>query len=255
MIAPWYNTDGSKPKHIEIVICGDDHAMKSVSKSRTAQLFFQSVYIALAVVACVGSVGFYDMKFTSDFYIYFTNISTYLCAGVMIAELIQTAKKQNDSYVTTAPRVRVISMLGLVLTFLIFNILLANDPARDPALNYKVECILCHIILPVMYVADWAMFYEHGKISWKLPLLSALFPFLYLVYVLLHAALWRFDSSVMNYAGTDPVIYPYFFLNPERVGIGGMIVWIIALLAGFVALGYLFMLADRLLAKKRIKQP
>ena len=39
-------------------------------KSRTAQLIFQSVYAALALVACVGSVGFYDMKFTSDFYIY-----------------------------------------------------------------------------------------------------------------------------------------------------------------------------------------
>lgn len=97
--------------------------MKSISKSRTAQLIFQSVYVALAVIACVGSVGFYDMKFTSDFYIYFTNISTYLCAGVMIGELIQTAKNQSDSYVTTAPRIRVISMLGLVLTFLIFNIL------------------------------------------------------------------------------------------------------------------------------------
>ena len=42
-------------------------------KNRTAQLIFQSIYVAMALVACVGSVGFYDMKFTSDFYIYFTN--------------------------------------------------------------------------------------------------------------------------------------------------------------------------------------
>ena len=229
--------------------------MNNPGKNKTAQLFFQSIYVALALVACVGSVGFYDMKFTVDFYIYFTNISNYLCAGIMIVELIQTARKHRDSYVTTAPRLRVISMLGLVLTFLVFNLLLANDPARDPALNYKVECILCHIILPIMYVADWVMFYEHGKINWKLPLLSALFPLIYLVYVFLHAALWRFDSSIMNYAGTDPIIYPYFFLNPERVGIGGMAIWVFALLAGFVILGYLFMMVDRLLGKKQIKQP
>ena len=219
-------------------------------KSRTAQLVFQSIYVALALVACVGSVGFYDMKFTSDFYIYFTNISNYLCAVIMMAELIQTARKQGDGYVTAAPRLRVISMLGLVLTFLVFNLLLANDPARDPALNYKVECILCHIVLPIMFVADWVLFYEHGKINWKLPLLSALFPLFYLIYVFLHAALLRFDSSIMNYAGTDPIIYPYFFLNPERVGTGGIIIWSAALLAGFVALGYLFMLADRLLRKR-----
>ena len=209
------------------------------------------MYVALAMIGCVGSVGLYDMKFTRDFYIYFTNLSNYLCMGVMIAELIQTAGKRTDGYVTAVPRLRVISMSGLVLTFLVFNLLLANDPARDPALNYKVECILCHIVLPILYVADWVLFYEHGKIDWKLPLLSALFPAVYLVYVLAHAALWRFDSSVMNYAGTDPIIYPYFFLNPERVGISGMITWVLALLAGFVVLGYLFMLTDRLLAKKK----
>ncbi|MBR0381735.1 MAG: Pr6Pr family membrane protein [Eubacterium sp.] len=220
-----------------------------MSRNRTAQLIFQSFYVALALIGCVGSVGFFDMRFTGDFHIYFTNISNYLCTGIMTAELIQTARKQEDSYVTTAPALRVISMLGLVLTFLIFNILLAHDPARDPALNYKVECILCHIVLPIMYVGDWAIFYEHGKVNWKLPLLSALFPIIYLVYVFAHAALRGFDSSVMNYAGTDPVIYPYFFLNPERVGISGMVTWILGLLAGFILLGYLFMLADHLLKK------
>ncbi len=223
--------------------------MKKIGKNRTAQLIFQTFYVALGLVACVGSVGFYDMKFTGDFYIYFTNLCNYLCVGIMAAELVQTAKKKTESYVTTAPRLRVISMLGLVLTFLIFNLLLANDPARDPALNFKVECILCHIILPVMYVADWVMFYEHRKINWKLPFLSALFPVLYLVYVFVNAALHGFDSSVMNYAGTDPVIYPYFFLNPERVGISGMIIWILGLLAAFILMGYLFMLIDHLLGK------
>lgn len=81
-------------------------------------------------------------------------------------------------------------------------------------------------------------------------MLSALFPILYLVFVFLNAALRGFDSSVMNYAGTDPVIYPYFFLNPERVGISGMIIWILALLVAFILMGYLFMLIDHLLGRR-----
>lgn len=218
-------------------------------KSRTAQLIFQSVYTALALVAIAGSVGFYEMRFTRDFYIYFTNISNYLSAGIVLAELIQTARKRGDGYVTVAPRLRFISMLGLVLTFLVFNLLLAKDPAREPALNYKVECLLCHIVLPVMYVVDWLLFYEHGRVRWTWPLLSALYPIGYLLYVFAHAALLRFDSSAMNYAGTDPIIYPYFFLNPERVGFGGMAMWIAALLAGFILGGFLFMLIDRVLGK------
>ena len=223
---------------------------KSIGQSRTAQLIFQSFYCALALVACAGSVGLYQMKFTGDFYIYFTNISNYLCAFVMLAELVQTARKTGDSHVTVFPRLHFVSMLGMVLTFIVFNALLANDPNRDPALNYAVECILCHIVLPVMYVADWVIFYPHGNVTWKLPLLSALFPLSYLGYVFAHAALWGFDNSVMNYAGTDPIIYPYFFLNPDRVGAGGIALWSAALLAAFVAGGYLFMLIDRLLAPK-----
>ena len=85
----------------------------------------------------------------------------------------------------------------------------------------------------------------------KLVLLSALFPFLYLVYVFAHAAFWHFNNRIMNYAGTDPVIYPYFFLNPERVGVAGMGIWILALLVVFVALGYVFVLIDHALCRIR----
>ena len=220
-------------------------------KNRTIQLIWQTFYCTLALVAIIGSVGFYDMKFTGDFYIYFTNISNYLAAGIMFAELIQTTRKRGDSFVTVAPRLRFINMLGLVLTFLVFNLLLAGDPARDPALNYKVECMLCHIVLPVMYVIDWLMFYEHGKVRWTWPVLSALYPIAYLIYVFAHAALWRFGSGVMNHAGTAPVIYPYFFLNPEKVGINGVAMWIGVLLIGFILGGFLFLLVDRLMMKRK----
>ena len=220
-------------------------------KNRTAQLIWQTCYCTLALVAIAGSVGLYNMKFTRDFYIYFTNLSNYLAAGIMLAELIQTARKRGDDFVTVAPRLRFVSMLGLVLTFLVFNLLLAGDPARDPALNYKVECLLCHIVLPVMYVIDWLIFYEHGKAHWTWPLLSALYPIAYVIFVFAHAALWQFNSSALNYAGTASIIYPYFFLDPERVGIGGMAMWIGALLIGFILGGFLFLLIDRLLMKRK----
>ena len=220
-------------------------------KNRTAQLIWQTCYCTLALVAIVGSIGLYDMKFTRSFYIYFTNLSNYLAAGIMLAELIQTARKRDDGFVTVAPRLRFISMLGLVLTFLVFNLLLARDPARDPALNYKVECLLCHIVLPVMYVIAWLMFYEHGKVRWTWPVLSALYPIAYLIYVFAHAALWRFGSGVMNHADAAPVIYPYFFLNPEKVGINGVAMWIGVLLIGFILGGFLFLLVDRLMMKRK----
>jgi hypothetical protein len=104
-------------------------------KSRTAQLIYQSFFCALGVVAFFGSIGFYNMNVTGDFFIYFTNLSNYLCIGVMLAELVQTAKKKADSYVAAVPHLHFISMLGIVLTFAVFNILLAHAPGRDPALT------------------------------------------------------------------------------------------------------------------------
>lgn len=218
-------------------------------------MIVQSVYAALALTACAGSMGLYDMLFVDDFYIYFTNLSNYLCASIMIAELIQTARKKTDGYVTIAPRLRVISMLGLMLTFLVFNILLANDPGRAPALNYKVECILLHIVLPVMYVADWVMFYEHGRVNWKVPLQSALLPLVYLLYIFLRAVLLQFGSGTMDNAGAGTTVYPYFFLDPGQMGMGGVFIWVFAMAAGFIVLGYLVMIVDHLLGKRLQNRP
>lgn len=227
---------------------------RKMMKNRTFQLIYQSMFCAFALVALIGSVGLYNYRFTSEFYTYFTNISAYLCMGIMAAELVQTARRQGNGYVTVAPGLKVIGMLGTLLTLLVFNLLLANAEGRDPAMNFRVESLLLHGLLPLMYIGDWILFYEHGKLSWKVPLLSALFPLSYVGYVYFLAALRHFDSSVLNTNGTAPVIYPYFFLNPEIVGISGVFMWIGILLAAFILMGYLFFGLDRLLASRPLKQ-
>ena len=74
-------------------------------KNRTAQLIFQTVYCTLGFVGCVASLGIFDNIniIRWDFYVHFTNISNFLCLGVMFAALIQTAKKKEDSYVSASP--------------------------------------------------------------------------------------------------------------------------------------------------------
>ena len=64
-------------------------------KSRTTQLIFQSFYLAIGLIGIVASLGVFDdvLHLRWDFYVHFTNLSNYLCIGVVLAELIQTAKK------------------------------------------------------------------------------------------------------------------------------------------------------------------
>ena len=100
-------------------------------KNRTAQLIYQTIYCTLGLVGSIASLGIFDNIKTIrwDFYVHFTNISNYFCIGVMLAGLIQTAKKKEDSYVTAAPLLKFIGMLGILLTFLVFNIMLAVPKA------------------------------------------------------------------------------------------------------------------------------
>ena len=219
-----------------------------MKKNRTAQLIFQTIYCTLGLVGCVASLGIFDNinKIRWDFYVHFTNISNYLCIGVMFAALIQTAKKKEDSYVTTAPILKFVGMLGILLTFLVFNLLLAGAEGRDPQLNWRIGSLLFHVVLPIMYVADWFLFYERKKCKWYYPIASISFPLIYVTFILIQAVIMGFDTSVLIPGTTTPLIYPYFFVNLETQGVGGVLKWCLIILVGFVAAGFLFFGLDRL---------
>ena len=219
-------------------------------KNRTAQLIFQTIYCTLGFVGIVSCTGVFDdiTQFRWDFYVHFTNISNFLCIGIMLAALIQTAKKKEDSFVKTAPLLKFIGMLGILLTFLVFNILLAGN--RDPQLNWRVGSLTFHVVLPIMYVADWFLFYERKKCKWYYPVASIAFPLAYLVFIFIQAAIMKFDTSILI-PGTDtPLIYPYFFVNLETQGVGGVAKWVVILLSAFVVVGFVFLGLDKLSKKK-----
>lgn len=221
-------------------------------KSRTAQLIFQTIYCTLGFVGCVASLGIFDdiNMIRWDFYVHFTNISNFLCIGIMLAALIQTAKKKEDSFVTTAPLLKFIGMLGILLTFLVFNIMLAGAEGRDPQLNWRIGSLAFHVILPIMYIAHWFLFYERRKCKWYYPVASVGFPLAYLIFIFIQAAIMEFDTSVLIPGTTTPLIYPYFFVNLETQGVGGVVKWVAILLAAFVAVGFVFLGLDKTGKKK-----
>ena len=219
-------------------------------KSRTTQLIFQTIYCTLGFVGIVSCTGVFDdiTQFRWDFYVHFTNISNFLCIGIMLAALIQTAKKKEDSFVKTAPLLKFIGMLGILLTFLVFNILLAGN--RDPQLNWRIGSLTFHVVLPIMYVADWFLFYERKQCKWYYPIASIGFPVAYVIFLLIQAIILNFDSSILIPTTTTPLIYPYFFVNLDTQGVGGVLMWIGILSAAFVLVGYLFFGLDKLGKKK-----
>ena len=222
-------------------------------KNRTTQLIFQTIYCTLGFVGIISTFGVFDdiTSFRWDFYVHFTNISNFLCIGIMFAALVQTAKKKEDSFVTTAPLLKFIGMLGILLTFLVFNLLLAGK--RDPQLNWRVGSLTFHVVLPIMYVLHWFLFYERKKCKWYYPLASISFPLAYLIFIYIQAAIMKFDTSVLIPGTETPLIYPYFFVNLETQGVAGVAKWIVILLSAFVVVGFIFFGLDKV-GKKKSKE-
>ena len=214
-------------------------------KNRTTQLIFQSFYCAIGLIGAVASLGIFDdiLNPRWDFYAHFTNLSNYLCIGIMFAELVQTAKKSENSYVSASPLLKFIGLLGIMLTFLVFNFLLAGRPDRELQANWRVSSICLHVILPIMYIFDWLLFYEHKKIRWFYPLVSVVFPVLYIIFIYTRAFIVNFNPEV-------PYLYPYFFLNLDNLGVAGVAKWVAILFAGFIVLGYIFYGIDKIIKSK-----
>ena len=221
-------------------------------KNKTTQLIFYTVYCTLGLVGAIASLGIFDNinVIRWDFYVHFTNLSNFLCIGVMLAALIQTAKKKDDSYVTVAPMLKFIGMLGILLTFLVFNIMLAGAEGRDPQLNWRIGSLCFHVVLPILYIADWFLFRERGKCKLYYPIASIGFPVAYVIFLLIQAIILKFDSSILIPTTTTPLIYPYFFVNLDTQGVPGVLMWIAILAVAFAAVGFAFFGLDRLGKKK-----
>jgi hypothetical protein len=164
----------------------------------------------------------------------------------MVAALIQTAKKKEDSYVSAAPMLKFIGMPGILLTFLVFNIMLAGAEGRDPQANWRIGSLCFHVVLPILYIADWFLFRERRKAKWYYPIASIGFPLAYVIFLLIQAVILTFDSSILIPTTTTPLIYPYFFVNLDTQGIDGVLMWIGILAVAFAAVGYLFVGLDQL---------
>ena len=221
-------------------------------KNRTAQIIYQTIYCTLGFVGLIACLGIFDDINTIrwDFYVHFTNQSNFLCIGVMLTALVQTAKKKKDGYVTAVPMLKFISMLGILLTFLVFNILLAGAAGRDPQANWRVGSLCFHVVLPIMYIADWFLFYERKKTKWYYPIASMAFPLAYVIFLLIQANILKFDTSVLIPGTTTPLIYPYFFVNLETQGVAGVAKWMVVLCIAFVAGGFLFLGLDKILKNR-----
>ena len=71
-----------------------------------------------------------------------------------------------------------------------------------------------------------------------------------MLFILIQAIILKFDSSILIPGTNTPLIYPYFFVNLETQGVGGVVKWAVIMLVVFTAVGFVFFGIDRMLSRK-----
>lgn len=208
-----------------------------MQNNKIAQIVYRTIYTTLGFIGIIGSFGYFNRSFNQDFYVMYTNLSNYFCIGVTLYLLIKNIRNKDENKISTSMSIiRFISVIMILVTFFVYNILLAKDKTISDYF-FSISNLIMHLILPLMFLVDWILFNNHNNAKWYYPFLSTILTLIYVAFILIRALILG-----NSYSGT---LYPYFFLNVERLGLGGVTLWVIILVVFFVALGYILFMFDR----------
>lgn len=211
------------------------------------QAIYRIVFCVISALACVLSLGYFsrvygsaEFTFSHDFWQYYTNLSNYYCLGIGIAVCAGTVKKlrngETRGYNTVAPTLKFCGVVMIMVTFLVYTILL-GEPLKLEFWN-SLGNLSYHIVAPIMFIVDFFIFDRHRQIKILDPVKCTFMPLGYVVYILVYGAICR--AANLNFE------YPYFFLNVDKLGYGGVIGWVAILLVVFIAIGYVLFVYDKL---------
>ncbi|MFI7069372.1 Pr6Pr family membrane protein [Micromonospora sediminicola] len=137
--------------------------------------------------------------------------------------------------------------LYITITGTVYHLVLANpaspfamvQPHREPGEWWGNQFL--HTVVPLLAVADWALFDRRGRLRPRYAAWWLVFPLAYLGFALVR--------------GLVVHRYPYPFLDAGQLGYDGVGVSAVGFAVVFWLLGLLFVGVDRLLARRRRVDP
>lgn len=219
------------------------------AKNLTTQMIYRIILCCVSGLAVMLTFGIFYAGNGIDnpdwtFLKYYTNISNYFVFAVSVTVLADTVKRvyagEREGYNRKIRTLKFMTTVMIMVTFLVYIILLGNPFSAN--FWRDLGNISCHVFAPILFIADYFLFEEKKSVSVFAPLLSLIIPLIYVCYIfILGAAIENFE-------------YPYFFLDVNELGYGGVIVWVVVLVAVFTVLGYLLWFYNRLTVEnKKIK--
>ncbi len=184
---------------------------------------------------------------TANFFSYFTILSNLATAGVLgWAGLARLPRARRD-----APDPRgllalfVCATTYMLITGAVYNLLLRATSIGPDTVDWANEVM--HVAAPLYLLVDLLFGTGHRMPRWRTAPAAAVFPVVWIVYILVRAPL-------VTAPFTDtPYWYPYPFLDPYGpAGWTGVVSYIVAIAAGIVAVAFAVVAVLRIRARRRV---
>ena len=145
-------------------------------------------------------------------------------------------------------------IMAILLTFIVYNISLQKldfmmDVRTSSSNILNFSNLFVHFITPILVFLDYIIFDEKGKFKPKYIPIWCIFPALYPIYVYTYA---YFGGRFFGVGGSNK--YAYFFLDIDKIGVDGVIGYLLLFTIGFITISFLLVKIDGLLRKRKEKK-
>jgi len=195
------------------------------------------VLVALAVqvpLSAAVDTGYFDNPLYRglNVFAFFTIQSNLLVA---LSALLSAFDPARDTLLRRV--LRLTSLVAITVTGVVYHSVLAGLVELS-GWGYLAD-LLVHTVVPVLAVLGWVLFGPRGRTGWRVVLLSAVFPVLWLVFTLVRGPL------VGGF-------WPYPFVDVDQLGWSQVLLNCGGVAVLFLGLAALAHLADRLLSRSAV---
>ena len=162
----------------------------------------------------------------------FFTISTNSLIVIMAAVLLFGRGRLHGWF--SSPSIQAAFSLYIAFVGLGFWLLLGGSRGMVTLMDWIPE-ICAHSLSPILGAVYFLRAVPKGSLTWADPVRWLIYPVLYLVY-------WLFHGPRVGY-------YPYFFVDVNAIGYGGVALWSLALIVFLLLLGALMVSIDHWLGK------
>ncbi len=211
-------------------------------KNRHTSAAFKLIAAAVTLYGLCLNTGILKGAFEPFKFLYFTILSNAFCLAVFVKEAVRDARPHGGSRGNAVGmRLKGTAVMAITTTMLIYWVLLARIHFAMEEKPDLLTNLLVHLIVPLLMIADWALFDPKGHIKAVDPLWWTLAPLGYYVVTVI--------ASLLGARYMEGGRYPYFFIDATVLGWGRTLLNVALVAAGFIAMGYAFYALDKWLGR------